>query len=208
MSSLDLEEFDRTLLQRDPCDFLVVPNFIRPEFMSEINRDYPEISEPGSWSADDVRYGPTFSNLLEELRSSNLRDHISAKFGIDLEPFQLQIGVRRFAELSDGNIHNDSRSKFITALIYFNDTWTSEAGRLRLLRDSANIEDYTAEIEPTDGTLFIFRRSEHSYHGFKPCEGERRSLQMYWVNPKRGRRGGPKRTPEFWRRFKRLLKTG
>jgi len=68
MSIVDLEEFDRTPVQRDPRDFLVVPNFIRPEFMSEMNRDYPEISEPESWSAD----------------------------------------------LSDGNIHNDSRSKFIT----------------------------------------------------------------------------------------------
>jgi hypothetical protein len=208
MSIFDLAAFDRTPLQHDPCDFLIVPNFVGPEHLDDLNRDYPRIDGPGSFAANDVLCGPSFSKLFEELRSPILCDHFSRKFGVDLSALPLQIGIRRFAELSDGNIHNDSRSKFVTALIYFNEAWESDAGRLRLLRDPNDIESHVAEIEPTRGTLLAFRRSETSYHGFKSCEGERRSLQMYWVNRKRGLRGRPKRTPEIWSRFKRLLKTG
>ena len=88
------------------------------------------------------------------------------------------------------------------------ETWPSPNGRLRLLRDPGDIDSHVAEVEPSRGTLIAFRRSQNSYHGFLPYEGERRSLQMYWVTPKRGGRGGPKHTPELLRRFKRLFKSG
>ena len=77
------------------------------------------------------------------------------------------------------------RGKIITTLIYFNDEWKHDAGRLRLLRSSWDINDYSAEVVPEKGTLIAFRRSERSFHGFKKLEGERRSLQMYYVKPKR-----------------------
>lgn len=208
MPILDLDALDRTPLRSESCDFVVVPNFVHPEFLSELAHDYPRIGGPGSFDPDDVACGPTFSKLLGELRDPALCQSFSAKFGVDLARLPLQIGVRRFAQLSDGNIHNDSRSKFVTALIYFNETWSSPGGRLRLLRDPTDIESHIAEIEPTRGTLFAFRRSENSHHGFKPCEGERRSLQMYWVTPRRASRGGPKQTAELLRRFKRFFKTG
>ena len=208
MSILDLAAFDAALLHRKPCDYVVVPGFVRSEYLVELARDYPRISGPGSFDAHRLSCGPAFSKLLEELRGPAWRDRVATKFAVDLASRPLQIGVRRFAELSDGNIHNDSRSKFVTALIYFNDDWPSESGRLRLLRNPRDIDDYAAEIEPTRGTLFCFRRSENSYHGFKPCEGERRSLQMYWVSSKRGARGGPKQTPELVRRLRRLFKRG
>lgn len=208
MSILDLEAFDRTALRRETCDFIVVPHFVRPEFLPELARDYPRIDGPGSFDPDDVACGPTFAKLLGELRDASLADAFSAKFGVDLARLPLQIGVRRYAQLSDGHIHNDSRSKFVTALLYFNESWTLPGGRLRLLRDPTDIDSHLAEIEPARGTLFAFRRSEHSHHGFEPCEGERRSLQMYWVTPKRAARGGPKQTSELLRRFKRLFKTG
>ena len=208
MSLLNLSNFDRAQLQHDPCDFLVVPEFVKPAVLADLLRDYPKIDKPGSLSADEVDCGPAFSKLLEELKSPELAAHFSRKFDTELGSLPLQIGIRRYADHSDGNIHNDSRSKFVTALIYFNEEWTDQAGRLRLLRGPDDIDDYAAEVVPAHGTLFAFRRSENSYHGFHPCEGERRSLQMYWVNPTRGRRGGPKKTPEFFRKFKRLFKTG
>lgn len=208
MSMLDMDAFDSTPLESEPCDYIVVPGFVRPEALPDLNRDYPRIDGPGGFSIDSVSSGPTFRKLVDELHSPQVASRFSEKFGVDLSSLPLQLHVRRFAERSDGNIHNDSRSKFVTALIYFNDEWPQAEGRLRLLRGAQDIDDYKAEVEPVRGTLFAFRRSEHSYHGFLPCEGERRSLQMYWVNPKRGRRGGPKNTPEFFRRFKRLFKTG
>ena len=208
MTMLDLEAFARTPLQTDPCNFLVVPEFVRPDALSDINRDYPVIRTPGSFAPEDVGKGPAFAKLLDELRSPELVAAFEAKFEVHLASLPLQVGVRRFADPTDGNIHNDSRSKFVTALIYFNESWDREEGRLRILRDAGDLDSHSVEVEPSRGTLIAFRRSENSFHGFKPCDGERRSLQMYWVSPKRGRRGGPKQTPEFFRRFKRLFKKG
>src|SRR5262249_47949837 len=96
-----------------------------------------------------------------------------------------QMTVRRHMASWDGNIHNDSRSKKITVLIYFNDEWNQKGGQLRLTRSADNMDDYYLEIPPVRGTLFAFRRNERSFHGFPPGEGERRSIQMYWVDPKR-----------------------
>lgn len=208
MSILDLERLERTPLQSESCEYLVVPNFVRPEFLPDVRRDYPRIAGPGSFGADEVVSGPAFQKLIGALRSESLAMAFSNKFSVDLRPLPLQIGIRRFAQASDGNIHNDSRSKFVTALIYFNESWSQPGGRLRFLRRADDIDSHFAEVEPSGGTLVAFRRSEHSYHGFLPCEGERLSLQMYWVSPKRAARGGPKKGFEPFRRLKRFFKKG
>ncbi len=205
MLILDLDALDRTPLQHDPCDFVVVPNFVHPGMLDAVNADYPNISEPGNFDPDDLDYGPAFSQLLKELNSPELRNRFSAKFGLDLDPFPLQTTVRKYSELSDGNVHNDSRGKIVTTLIYFNDKWEHPGGKLRLLRSSWNINDYTAEVIPEQGTLISFRRSEKSFHGFEKMEGERRSLQMYWVKPKRAIRGN-REMIGLKKKLKRLLK--
>lgn len=188
MPMLDFEAFDRTPLRHDPCDYLVVPQFVRSEALAAINRDYPTIGEPGNFEPEDYGYGPAFAELLAELRSADTQRHFAAKFGLDISGFPLQLTVRKYSHIDDGNVHNDSKTKIITVLIYFNETWPHEGGRLRLMRSPKSLEDYQAEIEPAGGTMLAFRRSETSYHGFYPVAAERRSLQMYWVKPKRENR--------------------
>jgi len=204
MKIFDLDAFDAAPLQHDPCDFVVVPRFVRPEVLEAVNADFPAIEEPGNFEPKGLQYGPTFETLLAELHDPELRDHFSAKFGLDLSPYPLDMTVRRYSEASDGNVHNDSKGKIVTSLIYFNPKWEHEGGRLRLLRDPDDIESYAAEVVPEAGTLISFRRSERSYHGFKSVEAERRSLQMYWVEPKRYEKTEKKLTLK--RRFKRWRK--
>ncbi|MCU7959803.1 MAG: 2OG-Fe(II) oxygenase [gamma proteobacterium symbiont of Bathyaustriella thionipta] len=184
-ASLDLDALRSAQLQHSPCDFVVVPRFVRPEAFDAIYNDYPEIQQAGNFIPQDLQYGKAFSAFLEDLNSTQLKEVFAEKFGMDLTPNPLQLTVRKYSELSDGNVHNDSKTKLLTTLVYLNKEWKHPDGRLRLLNNSWNIEDYVAKVEPANGTLITFRRSEKSFHGFKKMQGERRSIQMYYVKPKR-----------------------
>ena len=52
---------------------------------------------------------------------------------------------------------------------------------MRLLRNGSDLENYAVEVEPSGGTLLIFKRSDHSWHGHHPFKGERRAIQLNWV---------------------------
>jgi hypothetical protein len=69
----------------------------------------------------------------------------------------------------------------VTALIYLNDGWLDEGGRLRLLNGPDDIDDMIAEIPPLAGTLLAFRRSDNSWHGHKPFAGVRRAIMLNWM---------------------------
>lgn len=207
MSFLDLELFKRTPLLHQPCDFVVVPRLIAPDQLQGINRDYPAIDRPGNFAPEDVAHGPAFAALLAELRGPEVRAAFAEKFGLDLTSYELQITVRKYSEEADGNVHNDSKTKIITALIYFNESWSHTGGQLRLMPSRRNIEQFAVEVPPIDGNFLAFRRSEQSYHGFKPYAGERRSLQMYWVAPKRQLSAeGKEKEMTVKKRIKRFLK--
>ncbi len=185
METLDLDAFERSPLKTEPFRYIVVPGFIKAEALREINRDYPKITAAGNFPPQQLEYGPAFQTLLDELNSEELKRRYAEKFGVDLTPYPLQMTVRKYSEPSDGNVHNDSKHKILTSLIYFNETWPHAGGKLRLLYSAWNIERYAEEIEPVGGILLAFQRNNRSFHGYKRMEGERRSLQMYWVSPKR-----------------------
>jgi SM-20-related protein len=185
MSVLNLAAVDRAALQREPFDFLVVRDAIAPETLDALNRDYPRIDKPANYSPEDLEYGPSFAKLLQELDSPEFERHVAAKFGVNLDGTRKTITVRRYSEPSDGHIHTDHWSKIITLLVYFNPSWEQEGGRLRMLRCGDDIENFTAEVAPLGGTVLAFRRSEHSWHGYKRFDGERRMIQMSWVRPNR-----------------------
>ena len=91
------------------------------------------------------------------------------------------VTVRARARASDGKIHVDSTAKFVTSLLYLNRPWANAGGRLRFLHGPGDIENYIAEVPPDAGTLVAFRRTENSWHGHKPFEGERRYVMFNWM---------------------------
>ena len=185
---IDLDLFDATPLVRDPFEFVIVPNFIAPGSRGAIERDFPQIARPGNVRLADTQPGPAFRDLVAELQGPELARRIAAKFAVDLDHASTNITLRGRAQRTDGNIHTDSWTKLVTVLLYFNADWACNEGRLRLLRSPTDIEDYAAEVVPLSGTLLAFRRSDRSYHGHKPIEGERRVLQMSWIRPSRAAR--------------------
>jgi SM-20-related protein len=201
---IQISALEQTKLESSPFEHVVVKDFIGNDAISEINRDYPEIHDPKNFQIEDLSFGPGFEQFLTELQSDEVREAVGRKFGVDLTGKPSQITVRRLCESGDGKIHTDSRTKIISALVYFNEEWPHEGGQLRLLRSESNVEDYAVEVPPKAGTLLVFRRCDHSYHGHKPFDGERRMVQIAWVEPKRVGNYKDKRAKISWR-IKRLF---
>jgi SM-20-related protein len=181
MTLLNIAAFENTPLQRDPFDFLVAQEVLSAEDLERINQDYPAIDIPANFKPEDLQYGPAFQQLLDEIDTPAFQTAVEDKFGVSLDNTEKTITVRKYSEMSDGNIHTDHWSKVITVLLYFNPEWTQEGGKLRLLRNKTDIESYAAEVAPLGGTMLAFRRSNKSFHGYKRFDGERRMVQVNWV---------------------------
>ncbi len=184
MGVLNLDAFRKTTLIRDPFDFVVVPDFLKREAKLSIEADFPRIVQPGLFPVSELTCGPAFAALLEELRGPEFEAAVSEKFGIELSTRPLMITVRGRCQRRDGQIHTDTPWKLMTVLLYLNDRWEHEGGRLRVLR-SPNLEDMVAEVPPEWGMLVAFRPSDRSWHGHKPFEGERRYIMLNWVTDQR-----------------------
>ncbi len=181
MALLDIERFRGTPLETDPYDYVVVERFVRPEVFPEVVADYPAVEAPGSFPLTEVDVHGRFQALIDELNGDAFRRAVEEKFDLDLSGKPTMFTVRGQCRATDGKIHTDSKTKIITVLLYMNDTWDAEGGRLRLLRSGEDLNAVAAEVPPNGGTLLVFRRSDNSWHGHQPFEGKRRAVQMNWV---------------------------
>ena len=181
MTYCDFEALERISLEREPFEYIVLPHFLRRERFAEVSADYPKVPGPGSHPPGELDIGGHFAGLIEELRGPRFQAAIERKFAIDLAGRPTMYTVRGFVREKDGAIHTDSQTKVITVLLYMNEDWREDAGRLRLLRSGSDLEDYVAEVPPNGGTLLAFRRSDRSWHGHKPTSGPRRAIQLNWV---------------------------
>lgn len=185
MPLLDFAALERTPLETEPYEHLVVPGFVPRENLSTIVESYPRIDQPGSFPLTTLTYGGAFEALIAALDSPDFRRPLEEKFGVNLEGKPTMFTARGRCRAEDGKIHTDSRTKILTVLLYLNEDWMTEGGRLRLLTNGEDVEAVAKEIPPDFGTLLVFRRSEKSWHGHLPYEGPRRVVQMNWVTSQR-----------------------
>ena len=181
MAYCDFDALERTPLEREPFEYIVVPEFLHADRFKEVLGDYPQVPGPGSHPPAELNIRGHFKSLIDELRGPQFQAAIERKFDIDLTGRPTMYTVRGFVREKDGSIHTDSETKIITVLLYMNEKWQDDAGRLRLLRSATNLEDYVAEVPPYGGTLLAFKRSDTSWHGHKPISGPRRAIQLNWV---------------------------
>jgi SM-20-related protein len=184
VKTLDMEAFAATPLVREPFEYLIVPGFVKPEARAAVNRDYPQVPDLGSFPLERLKFGPAFQEMVDDLESDEFRKAFETKFSIDLTGRPSTITARGRCGTRDGFIHTDSTSKIITVLIYMNNGWEAQGGRLRLLKSGSDLEDMLAEVPPVEGTLVCFKRSDNSWHGHKQFIGERRVIQFNWVTDK------------------------
>jgi hypothetical protein len=182
---LDLERLAQAKPETEPFHYLVVPGFLRPEAIEAVQADFPKLEGPRNHKVGAAPHGPAFDQLLEDLASPAFARLLGEKLGFPgLESLPQNVSVRTECEASDGNVHTDHWSKCVTVLVYPNRGWDSEGGRLRFLR-SEDLEDYAAEVIPSDGTMVAFRRDDRSFHGHHPYVGTRRVVQVSWLQSSR-----------------------
>ena len=181
MRHLNIAKLQATPIQTSPYDYIVVPGFIGPDSVRAINATYPDIAKGGSYPIESLDADMVIKEVIEELDGPEFEAAVSAKFDVPLDGRPKMYSLRGYTRAKDGQIHTDSKDKIITVLLYLNEDWQQPGGRLRVLRNGHDVDDYVAEVPPDNGTLLIFRRSENSWHGHHPFDGPRRSLQMNWM---------------------------
>lgn len=181
MTYLDLAAIAAAPVKTDPFEHILLDHALKAESAAAIEADYPEIGKPGSFSLADLEIGPAVRQLIDELEGDGFRSLLADRFKVDLAGRPTTFTLRGACAARDGQIHTDSKSKILTILLYLNPAWAPDGGRLRLLRNGTDLEDFAAEIEPSFGKMLVFRRSERSWHGHRPYEGPRRVLQMNYV---------------------------
>ncbi len=181
MAHLKLEKLRNAKLETSPYEYVLVPGFLGPDTVKRVNETYPPINSGGSFPLDSLNTDMVIKEVIEELDGAEFQAAIEALFDVDLTDRPKMYSLRGYTRAKDGQIHTDSKDKIITVLLYLNDNWTQPGGRLRLLRNGHDVDDFVCEVPPDNGTLLVFKRSDTSWHGHHPFEGPRRSLQMNWM---------------------------
>lgn len=178
---INYNALEQILVKKEPFPYLVVPQLLKPEFLSELVKNFPAIANRGSIPADSVQEPGIFKQFIDEMQGPALRALIAEKFAIDLNHKPTMLTLRGQTTERDGYIHTDSKSKLITVLVYMNETWDDEGGKLRLLKNKHSLEDYVEEVSPLAGTCIIFKVTPNCWHGHKPFIGKRLSMQLNYL---------------------------
>ena len=184
MQIINNDKLSQATVNKEFFPFLHVENIFSDEVDSElIIKDFPNIIDGGSFHADSVPSGELVNKLICELESNEVRKILERKFDLNLEETKVTTTFRGFSRKKDGQIHTDSKTKIITVLLYLNKEWPENNGNLRLLKGNNNLEDYIKEIPCTFGSMVAFKVTNQCWHGFKPYEGKRLSIQLNYIYP-------------------------
>jgi len=181
MAHLNIDKLRAAKVETDPYLYTIVPGFLSPDSVKRVNATYPKIEKGGSFPVEMLEANMTIKEVIDELDGPDFEKAIAGKFDVDLFGRPKMYSLRGYTRAKDGQIHTDSKDKIITVLLSLNDNWQQPGGRLRILKNGHDVDDYAAEVPPDNGTLLVFKRSDSSWHGHHPFEGPRRSLQMNWM---------------------------
>jgi len=167
-------------LETTPFPHVIASDVLPQARRVELERDFPDISITGFVPPDEYPAGSAFEELVADVTSREMAQVLSDKFSLDLVSKPTLVTVRKWSESAAGRPHTDGADKLVTALVYLNGAWASDAGCLRILPSQDINSPGAREVKPTFGNFLAFRRSDNSWHGHLPFKGERRVLQIAW----------------------------
>ena len=181
---LDLARIRAAEVSDKPYPFFTVEQAIRLDSAEKVAADFPKIERAGVVNPSETKPGPAFAALLDELQGDAFRSVIAEKFDLSLDGLDIKINLRGHARKSDGNIHTDTPTKAVTVLLSFNEEQEEASSKtgLRILNNSSDLDNYVAEVPPLLGNMLAFRVTPDCWHGHKPFEGERKSLQLNYLS--------------------------
>ncbi|RZG87551.1 2OG-Fe(II) oxygenase [Acinetobacter sp. WCHAc060033] len=180
-SVIKLDALKNSVVSNTPYPYFIVENSIVESEVQAVVADFPKLTQGGSYNLEDVEIKPNFDRLLKSVDTPEFRQILTDKFGVNVMEHPMMITLRGFSRQKDGRIHSDSKSKLLTILIYLNESWDAETGRLRILNDNQDINNYVAEINAGPGSLVAFKVTDNGWHGYIPYEGQRQSIQINFL---------------------------
>ncbi|WP_288381049.1 2OG-Fe(II) oxygenase [uncultured Acinetobacter sp.] len=180
-SILKLDALKNAEVVTTPYPFFVVENALADSEVQAVIKDFPKIEQGGSFNIEDVEIKPNFDRFLKSLDTPEFRQILTDKFDVNVMEHPMMITLRGYSRQKDGRIHSDSKSKLLTILIYLNESWDAPNGRLRILNDDKDINNFVAEIGAGPGSLVAFKVTDNGWHGYIPYEGQRQSIQINFL---------------------------
>ena len=193
-----------TTVLREPFPLLVARGQLPADAANALVADFPRYGSAGFFPYDPADCGPAVRALVDAITAPAFADALGALLGVEqLGRHPTLVTLCESLNRRHGTIHTDSKSKVVTALVYLNADWPDTSGGC--LRFLQRIDDIDAlvlpEVRPLYGTVAAFRRSDNSFHGHLPHEGERRVVQVAWLTSEAEKRRKTRRG-----RLSRLVK--
>lgn len=177
---INLNTIKSTELKTEPFPYFVIPQSLDQPQLAKLVQEFPDIQSGGSFNKEDLDLSTAYRALHDALDRPEFRQALSEKFDIDVMASPLMLTYRGFSRKKDGRVHTDSKSKLLTILIYFNDAWPAETGKLRIL-NSDNMGDVAEEVSPTAGCMIAFKVTDNCWHGYPSFEGTRNAIQVNFL---------------------------
>jgi len=177
---LDLGPFRAAPLRTDPYPHLIAQRCLNPAMMAALRHDFPRLERPGYHPVGTFTPRGAFAQLLGEIGAGALDQAMGEKFGLEFTALPRMVTVRYTSAAHEGRPHTDGPRKVATLLLYMHPGWASPEGRIRVLRDKS-FASTVSEVDPSEGNVFAFLRSDQSWHGHTPYTGERRVVQVTWL---------------------------
>jgi hypothetical protein len=178
---LRLDVLQSSAVSAQPFPLMTAAKVLPPDSEAALARDFPDMKMAGFFPVDDLAFGDSFAELIDDVRSPAFSGIMAEKFKLPLDRAPTLITIRKLSGKKDGRIHTDGADKIASALIYLNPEWDSREGRLRMLSQPSFDDQASVEIDPVYGNFIAFQRSDTSYHGHLPFVGERRVVQIAWL---------------------------
>jgi len=180
---IDEKAIESAELNLTPYEWAYTQDGIPKSFTEKVLADAPVIPDLGNHGLPDLTYGPAFGDVIKELLSDRFRHLMEKKFHIDLShcPPMIVMSGNASGRYNEGYAHPASSHKILTVMIGFTREWPHENGRLRVL-NGPDRNDYAFEFTPEFGSMWMFKVSDRSWHGFLPQKGPRLSLQLCYCD--------------------------